>query len=90
MDLYLQEPKVPITQDLVILKYWKSHEYRYPELSRMARYILTIPISTVALESAFNIGGRVLDHSSLAHGNVEALVATRDWLFGSGYKYFSS
>ena len=92
MDLYLQEPKVPITQDLDILKYWKSHEYRYPELSMMARDILTIPISTVASESAFSIGGRVLDQyrSSLAPENVEALVTTRDWLFGSGGKYFSS
>jgi hypothetical protein len=50
----------------------------------MARDILSIPVSTVASESTFSVGGRVIDQfrSSLKLDVVEALVCTRDWLYG--------
>jgi hypothetical protein len=68
--------------DLDVLEYWKTNEGKYPELSRMARDVLSIPITTTASESTFNIGGHILDkHRSVSlPDNVEALLCTHDWL----------
>ncbi|XP_020966946.1 EKC/KEOPS complex subunit BUD32-like [Arachis ipaensis] len=48
----------------------------------MAREVLAIPVSTVASESAFSTGGRIIDpyQSSLTPYMVEALVCTQDWV----------
>ncbi|CAN0881318.1 Zinc finger BED domain-containing protein RICESLEEPER 2 [Linum grandiflorum] len=48
----------------------------------MAKYILVVPISTVASESCFGTGGQVLDdfRSSLTPAIVEALIYAEDWL----------
>ena len=67
-----------------VLTFWKYHQYRYPELTAMARDVLSIPVSTVASEAAFSIGGHVLKQyrSLLKPENVEAIIYTRDWLYG--------
>ncbi|CAB4263762.1 unnamed protein product [Prunus armeniaca] len=84
LQLYLDEPKIDRKTKLNVLDFWKVNQFRYPELSILARDLLYIPISTVASESAFSVGGRVLDQyrSALKPENVEALVCTRDWIFG--------
>ena len=48
----------------------------------MARDILAVPVSTVASESAFSTGGRVLDtfRSSLSPKIVQTLICTQDWI----------
>ncbi|CAI9293329.1 unnamed protein product [Lactuca saligna] len=61
LEMYLDEPRSDICEDLDVLSFWKAHQYRYPELTSMARDILSILVSTVASESAFSNGGRVLD-----------------------------
>ncbi|CAN1321385.1 Zinc finger BED domain-containing protein RICESLEEPER 2 [Linum perenne] len=45
-----------------VLAYWKASALRFPILSEMARDVLAVPISSVASESAFSNGGRVLSN----------------------------
>ncbi|KAL6521245.1 hypothetical protein OROGR_017814 [Orobanche gracilis] len=84
LEMYLDEPKTDRTSNLNVLEYWKSQKFRFPILCKIARDVLSVPISTVASESAFSLGGRILDQfrSSLSPTIVEALVCTKDWLFG--------
>src|SRR6185369_15864345 len=65
-----------------ILTWWKGQSTRFPILSSLARDVLAIPISTVASESAFSTGGRILDdfRSSITPFMIEALVCTQNWL----------
>lgn len=86
LELYLDEPKLDRKTNLDILEYWKANQFRFRELSVMARDVLSIPISTVASEASFSVGGRVLDQyrSALKPEVVEAIICTRDWIFGDG------
>jgi hypothetical protein len=65
-----------------ILVWWKDHKREYPILLQIARDVLVVQVSTVASESAFSAGGRVLDpyHSRLDLKMVEALICTKDWV----------
>ncbi|KAH9734335.1 zinc finger BED domain-containing protein DAYSLEEPER [Citrus sinensis] len=83
-ELCLSEPRVDRSSHLDILSFWKDNQVRYSELTSMARDVLTIPISTVASESSFSVGGQVLDQfrSSLKPETVESIVCSKDWIFG--------
>ncbi|XP_070676309.1 zinc finger BED domain-containing protein DAYSLEEPER-like [Malus domestica] len=84
LDLYLGEKVLPRTQDFDILSWWKTNGNKYPILHQIARDILAILVSTVALESSFSTGGRIISpHRSRLHlSTVEALMCSRDWLWG--------
>ncbi|KAK1441173.1 hypothetical protein QVD17_07013 [Tagetes erecta] len=79
---YLLEPRVTYNKRFDILMWWKQNAIRFPIVSRMAKDILAIQISTVASESAFSTSGRVLDpyRTRLSSNIVEALVCTQDWV----------
>ena len=64
-----------------VLKFWHENSMRYPELSIIARDLFTIPISTLALESAFNLGGKTisLTCSALKPKTIQALMCLQDW-----------
>ncbi|XP_077240262.1 uncharacterized protein LOC143881158 [Tasmannia lanceolata] len=86
LDKYLNEDNEEDTnEDFDILEWWKLHSPRFPILSQMARNVLAFPISTVASESAFSTGGRVLNsfRSSLTPKIAEALICAQDWLRSS-------
>nr|KJB80009.1 hypothetical protein B456_013G077200 [Gossypium raimondii] len=82
LDKYLAEANEEFVEDFEILLWWKVNSPRFPTLSKMARDVLAISVSTVASESAFSNGRRVLDQyrSSLTPKIVQALVRTQDWI----------
>ncbi|KAI3861159.1 hypothetical protein MKX03_028613, partial [Papaver bracteatum] len=65
-----------------LLTWWKSNVARFDILSLIERDILDIPVSSVASESAFSTGKRILGHfrSSLKPRTVEALILLQNWL----------
>ncbi|KAM3344073.1 hypothetical protein P3S68_026164 [Capsicum galapagoense] len=81
LTLYLEEQKLDYEsfQEMDVIKYWKDNEKKYPHLSVMARDVLSIPITSVASELAFSIGGHVVTkyRSCIHHENVQTLVTTR-------------
>ncbi|KAJ0752291.1 putative HAT dimerization domain, ribonuclease H-like superfamily, hAT-like transposase, RNase-H [Helianthus annuus] len=85
LQKYLNDATIPYNQEFDILQWWKLNASRYPTLSRMAKDILAIPLSTVATESAFRIDKQVLasDRSSLPAYLIEALICTHDWIRSS-------
>ncbi|XP_075105694.1 uncharacterized protein LOC107777043 [Nicotiana tabacum] len=82
LDKYLGEDVEEDHEKFNILGWWKLNSPRFPTLAEMARDVLAIPISSVASESAFSTGGRILDpfRSSLTPRLVQALVCVQDWL----------
>jgi hypothetical protein len=87
-DIYFEEEYMQVdeenNEEFDVLLYWKVNEKKYPVLSIMARDVLSIPITTVASESSFSIGGRVLTkyRSSTLPEHVQMLICTRSWLHG--------
>ncbi|XP_056697083.1 zinc finger BED domain-containing protein DAYSLEEPER [Spinacia oleracea] len=84
IDVYLREQRMPLSCKTDVLNYWSENSVRFPVLSSMARDVLSIPITTVASESTFSMGGRILNkwRSSLKSKNVNALVTCKNWLTG--------
>lgn len=68
--------------DFDVLKWWKKNASRFKVLSMIAQDVFAIPISTVASESAFSTGGRVIDsyRSCLTPKAVQALICTQNWI----------
>ena len=82
LSRYLTENCEKITDDFDLLMWWRCNSSKYPILSTLAKDILAVPVSTVASESSFSTGGRILDsfRTSLSPTTVEALICTQSWL----------
>ncbi|PIA25150.1 hypothetical protein AQUCO_12400007v1 [Aquilegia coerulea] len=83
LQRYLDQPPVQVQSlpKFNVLEWWKAQESTYLVLSAMARDLLTIPVSTVASESAFSGSERVVSkcRSCLKPDIVEALMCLKDW-----------
>ncbi|XP_050365546.1 zinc finger BED domain-containing protein RICESLEEPER 4-like [Argentina anserina] len=86
VDQYLDAALDPTDEEdhFDILSWWKINSCRYPVLAAIARDVLVIQTSTVASESCFSIGGRVIDcfRSSLTPKTVEGLICMQNWMLG--------
>ena len=85
LEVYLEEGLyIPnsSSNSFSALEWWKNNSLKYKILSKMAADILAIPISTVASESTFSAGGRVIDEfrSRLNEESIAALICGGDWL----------
>ncbi|KAK7244295.1 hypothetical protein RIF29_39115 [Crotalaria pallida] len=82
LDQYLEESLLPRVPNFDVLDWWKLNKVKYPTLSKMARDILSVPVSTAQPDSVFSTKKRELDHyrSSLRPETVEALVCAKDWM----------
>ena len=85
LQRYLDHPPIDVDEenetDFNLLGWWKQQEPRYSVLSVMARDILSVPVSTVASESAFSTSGRIISPSraSLNPESLELLICKKDW-----------
>ena len=87
--MYLKEPRLNKKKNskLEVLSWWKEHYNRFPELSLMARDLMSIPITTITSESSFSTGsygrGATITpyRSRLLLENVEVALCTKSWLY---------
>ncbi|CAL0310654.1 unnamed protein product [Lupinus luteus] len=82
LDQYLEESLLPRVPNFDVLGWWKLNKVKYPTLSKMARDILSIPVSAVQSDSVFYTNNKEMDHyrTSLRPETVEALVCAKDWM----------
>ncbi|XP_068464362.1 zinc finger BED domain-containing protein DAYSLEEPER-like isoform X2 [Phaseolus vulgaris] len=82
LDQYLEESLLPRVPDFDVLGWWKLNKIKYPTLSKMARDILSVPVSSVPPESVFDTKVKEMDQyrSSLRPETVEAIVCAKDWM----------
>jgi hypothetical protein len=82
-DVYICEKDVngeDIDAEFEALAWWKFNASKYRIFSKMARDILAVQITTVASESSFSTGGRVIDpyRARLSTETVEMILCGSD------------
>ena len=67
--------------NIEILEWWKDNCSWYQVLSKVAKDVLVVPVSTVAFELAFSTRGCIVDpfRSSLSPFMVQNLVCSQNW-----------
>ncbi|KAM3394245.1 hypothetical protein P3S68_003247 [Capsicum galapagoense] len=82
LKYYLRSPLENHRRRINALDWWRGNETQYHVLSRLARDILNVPMSTVASESAFSQGRQQLgdNRHSLGSNAINVLVCLKDWI----------
>ncbi|XP_013598956.1 PREDICTED: zinc finger BED domain-containing protein RICESLEEPER 2-like [Brassica oleracea var. oleracea] len=86
LDIYLKEgvenPDMMAGVEYDVISFWKRNCTKFPILSRIAKDVLAMQVSSVASESAFSTGGRIISpsRSCLTHFMIEVLMCTEQWL----------
>ena len=85
IEQYFLEDVETLSENFNILMWWKVNSTKFLVLVEIAQDVLPIPITTVASESTFSTGGRMIDpfRNSLAVKTMEALICTQNWLGSS-------
>ncbi|KAK2637916.1 hypothetical protein Ddye_025711 [Dipteronia dyeriana] len=83
LERYLEEQVENNSSDFDILSWWKGNKGKYPILTKVAKDILVILMSTVASKSDFSAGGRFLSpHRRRLHPDTfEVLMCTQNWIW---------
>ena len=81
LDQYLLEAsEPPCALGFDILGWWRVNSSKYKILSHVARDVMAVPVSTVASDSAFSIGGCVLDSFRSSLSPLTILICCQNWL----------
>lgn len=83
LDIYLDQPVLPWSQDFNPLAWWRSAAAKYPTLSRMARDFLAIPVSLSTCGEAYYTLSRPADEHMicLKPDLMNALMCARSWAY---------
>ncbi|KAK2648324.1 hypothetical protein Ddye_015813 [Dipteronia dyeriana] len=83
LDCYLEEKTLPMSHGFDILGWLKFNGIKYPIMSEIARDILAIPISTIALECSCSTSGRIVSthRNRLQPSTLEVIMCTQNWLW---------
>jgi hypothetical protein len=84
LEMYLEEGVYIPDKNIEFnaLDWWKANTLKYNVLSKVAKDILSTPITIVTSESTFSAGGRVIDlhRASLSTETVQKLLCGADWV----------
>lgn len=75
-ELSLCKTRAPAPLQSNPLEWWKVHQSNYPFLSRMAKYYLGIPATSVPSERVFSAAGEIVcaQRASLSGDNIDMLI----------------
>ncbi|XP_045822991.1 zinc finger BED domain-containing protein RICESLEEPER 2-like isoform X4 [Trifolium pratense] len=88
LDIYLDESNLDFRcyEDMDVLQWWKSNIDRFPDLSLLARDLLSVSITAVASTHEFCTDSRVFNKykDRILPMNMDARFCTRSWLYNFG------
>ncbi|CAO2838839.1 unnamed protein product [Amaranthus hypochondriacus] len=81
LDLYLEEPVFPWVENFDVLQWWKYNRFKFPQLSKMARDYLAIPLSVVSCDEAYLMEERKPDNTPSTFSPVvlKAIQCLKSW-----------